>query len=245
MIKIAGDTHTHTIACQHAYSTVTENICQAAKLGHRFLALTDHAPGMMGCVHNWYFMNLPRFVPRVVEGVVVLRGCEVNVMRNAELDLSDSVLSKLDWVVASMHNNEGLMPAGLGAQAYTETWLKIAENPNIDCIGHFGNTVFACDYERVIKAVAKHGKTIEVNNSSPVSRKGSEQNCLRIIELCKQYDVPIVLSSDAHYLTSIGQVEKAEQLVEQAGYPHERILNLDYARMRGWLMAKKGLELPE
>ncbi|MEG1943049.1 MAG: phosphatase, partial [Angelakisella sp.] len=58
-MKIIGDTHTHTTACGHAYSTVLENIDYAASIGHRFLALTEHCPAMPNCPNNWYFANLP------------------------------------------------------------------------------------------------------------------------------------------------------------------------------------------
>lgn len=243
MHKIAGDTHTHTIACQHAYSTITENARYAASQGHRFLAITDHTPSMPGCVHNWYFVNMPRFVPRVLEGVVILRGCELNVLEDGTGDLDNSEIAELDWVIASMHR--GIMPVGLAPEKYTLAWLKIAENPYIDCIGHMGHGSFACDYEMVISAVAQHGKAVEVNSSSPTSRPGCEDNCRRIVELCKQYSVPIVLSSDSHFHTCIGNVEWASQLVDEVGYPEEKILNLDYSRMRAWLINKKGLELPE
>ena len=45
-MKILADTHTHTIASGHAYSTVDENARWAAEQGLRLLALTDHAPAM-------------------------------------------------------------------------------------------------------------------------------------------------------------------------------------------------------
>lgn len=244
MLTIAGDTHTHTIACQHAYSTISENVAQALRLGHRFLALTDHGSAMQGSTHPWYFENLPRFVPQELEGLVLLRGCEANLLDDTgKLDIESRVLSGLDWCIASMHR--GLMPMDKDPEYYTRAWLKIAENPHIDCIGHMGHTAFTCDYETAIAAFAKHGKVVEINASSPVSRPGSEDSCRRIVQLCKQYGVPLVLSSDAHFYTHIGQVEFAAKLVTEEGYPPEAILNLEYGRMRDWLRRKKGLELPE
>ncbi|MEG2088140.1 MAG: phosphatase [Angelakisella sp.] len=243
MLKLAGDTHTHTIACQHAYSTVLENAAYAKKLGHRFLALTDHGPQMAGCVHSWYFMNLPKFVPRELDGVVLLRGCEANILENGTLDLPEAALANLDWVIASMHR--GLTPQELSEAEYTAYWLKIAENPYIDCIGHLGNSIYRCDYPAVIEAVAAHGKVVEINSSSPISRPGCEEACHQIIRLCKEYGVPLVLSSDAHFATGIGNVAWASQAVLEEDYPTENILNLDYRRMADWLQAKKGLLLPD
>ena len=85
-MKIAGDTHTHTLLCQHAYSTLLENIQAAAAAGHRFLATTDHGPAMPGAPHDWYFENLRKAVPRELLGVVVIKGCEANIMDQAGTD---------------------------------------------------------------------------------------------------------------------------------------------------------------
>lgn len=245
MLKIAGDTHTHTIACQHAFSTIQENVTQAGRLGHRFIALTDHGPAMEGCVHHWYFSNLPRFVPQELDGLVLLRGCEANVLAGGSLDLDSSILGNLDWVIASMHRGETLMPVGLAPEIYTEAWLNIARNPYVDCIGHMGHTAFFCDYETVIEELARQGKVVEINSSSYLSRPGSEPNCREIIRLCKKHGVKLVLSSDAHFYTGIGQVDWSVQAVEAEDFPASDILNLDYSRMRRWLMDKKGLSLPE
>ena len=42
-MKFIADTHTHTIASTHAYSTLLENIHQAAQVRLQCLAMTDHA----------------------------------------------------------------------------------------------------------------------------------------------------------------------------------------------------------
>lgn len=242
-MKIVGDTHTHTNACNHAYSTITENIRWAAGLGHRFLAITEHGCAMEGAPHPWYFGNLPKFVPRQVEGLTILRGCESNVLGDGSVDLPDYLLEGLDWVLASMHR--AIMPEGLGIEKNTEAWIKIAQNPYIDCMGHMGHTAFPADYRRVVEACAQYGKVVEINASSPISRPGSEDNCREILRLCKEYGVSIVLSSDAHYMTGIGVVDWSIGAVEEIGYPPEQILNLDYGRMAHWLYKKKGLVLPD
>ena len=47
-MKIIADTHVHTIASEHAFSTVLENHAAAKKKGLRFLAVTDHTGKMPG-----------------------------------------------------------------------------------------------------------------------------------------------------------------------------------------------------
>ncbi len=47
-MKIIADLHTHTIASDHAYSTLLENIHYSKLAGHQAIALTDHGPGVPG-----------------------------------------------------------------------------------------------------------------------------------------------------------------------------------------------------
>ena len=48
MIKDILDTHTHTLASGHAYSTIRENAQAASRKGLELLAITDHAPKLWG-----------------------------------------------------------------------------------------------------------------------------------------------------------------------------------------------------
>ena len=43
MQKLIADTHTHSIASDHAYSTILENIKAAQEQGLSYLAMTEHA----------------------------------------------------------------------------------------------------------------------------------------------------------------------------------------------------------
>ena len=52
------DSHTHTIASGHAYSTMHEMAAAAAEKGLELLAITDHAMAMPGTCHEYHFMNL-------------------------------------------------------------------------------------------------------------------------------------------------------------------------------------------
>ena len=63
-MKFIADTHSHTLASGHAYSTITEMAAAAAAKGLEVLALTEHAPEMPGTCGLFYFQNLD-VVPRI------------------------------------------------------------------------------------------------------------------------------------------------------------------------------------
>ena len=133
MISLHADLHTHTISSGHAYGSVKEMIEGAAEKGLDLIAITDHAPAMPGSCQALHFSNL-RSIPRQVKGVTVLRGVEANVLnRRGTLDLPDRILRRLDWVIASLHDNVLFPEPGTSC---TELYLTLAENPMVDMIGH-------------------------------------------------------------------------------------------------------------
>lgn len=106
MVQIIADTHCHTVASSHAYSTVDENAAYAASVGMKVLAITDHAPGNAGCSAPMAFYNLV-VLPRTISGVVVLRGAEANIVDyEGNLDLDNTCYSRLDWINASIPYTE-------------------------------------------------------------------------------------------------------------------------------------------
>ena len=101
-MQIIAETHSHTLAGSHAYSTLYENVKAAAKKGLKFLCVTEHAPKMIDGPHEWFFNNLPATIPDVLDGVIVLKGAEANILDfKGSLDLSEKQLEHLDWVIAS------------------------------------------------------------------------------------------------------------------------------------------------
>ena len=242
MYRLIADTHCHTTASTHAFSTLLENARYAADIGLKVLAITDHGPKNADAPHPWYFNNLPRSVPRELCGITILRGVEADIMDfEGTLDLSRETLSKLDWVVVSYHHCN--CPVGTAAQ-HTNAYLKVAQVPEVDVIGHSGSPDYVYDYDAGIKAFREYGKLVEINQNSFRVRKQNIKNCTEIARLCKKYRVPVVVNSDAHFCTQIGMVDDAMQMLEEIDFPKDLILNLDLDRFREYLLKKRDLRIP-
>lgn len=233
-----ADTHTHTIASTHAYSTLLENIHQAAQVGLECLGMTDHAPAQPDSPHLWHFVNLTA-IPPVVEGVRILKGVECNILdETGRVDLEPEVLRQLEWRIASIH--APCYKQGATVQDNTNAYLGICENPCIDVIGHSGRGSFRYDYQKLIPLFGERGKLVEINEStlkSPSSRK----NCTEIAALCKKYRVPVIVDSDAHFALSIGRFSAAMEMLEEIDFPEELVINADSDRFWDYL-AQKGIE---
>ena len=88
------DLHTHTIASGHAYNTLYEMAQAAADNGLAVYGCSEHAPSMPGTCHEFYFTNF-KVLPRVIRGVPVLMGAELNILDfEGHVDLDEYYLKR-------------------------------------------------------------------------------------------------------------------------------------------------------
>lgn len=233
-MKIVADLHVHTIASGHGYSTVLENVWVAKRKGLLAIGIADHTPSMPGGPSLLYFEAKGHF-PREVEGVRLCFGAEVDVVdEEGHLDLPDRVLRRLDFVIVSFHPQ---VFKGGSKETNTSALLRAIENPNVQIVAHLGNPRYPLFYEKVVEAAVALGKVIEINNSSfAISRKGSEENCRLIAREIKSRDGWIVVSSDAHFCEEVGEFGKALHMLEDVGFPEERIINASWENFEGFLL---------
>ncbi|MBN2645765.1 MAG: phosphatase [Desulfuromonadaceae bacterium] len=217
------DTHVHSIASGHAYSTIEEIARAAQAKGLRGVAITDHGPGLPGGPHFYHFMAL-RFVPRFIGTVRVLRGVEANILNDGHLDLEDHVLERLDIVLAGFH--EDCAYDGTSCADHTRTLLRAMEHPHVDIISHPGNPQFPIDYAAVVEQAVRTGTALEINSSSfTISRRNSAPNCLEIARLAARLGAPVAIGSDAHISMGVGKFREALRALEQCGVAVEQVVN--------------------
>lgn len=235
-MKIIADTHAHTLASGHAYSTIREMAAAAAQRGMQVLALTEHAPEMPGTCGLFYFQNL-KVIPREMNGVRMLFGAELNIMdSDGRVDLPEKTIESLDIVVASIHapcfGTEHTEPEIMNA------YVEAMKNKNINIIGHPDDGRFPINYELLVKTARDTHTLLEVNNSSlrPESvRQNARENILTMLDLCRQYEVPITTGSDAHMDVDAGHFSYAQELLDYCGFPKELVVTTDFKKLKPYL----------
>jgi putative hydrolase len=221
-MRIAIDTHTHSVASGHAYSTVEEMAEGARRAGLKGFVLTDHGPALAGLPHLYHFGNL-RILPKRMNGVRFYSGVEANIMNTeGELDLPARLLCRLDFVMAGLHD-ECFAPRAIDEN--TKALTAALRSPLVDAVSHPGNPQYPIDAASVVATAKENGKAIEINAGSFRVRKGSEGNCLEIALLCARMDALIVCGSDAHYWRDVGRLSEAIALLKKAGVPRELVIN--------------------
>lgn len=231
-MKVAVDTHTHTISSGHAYNTIREMAYMASQMGLEALAITDHGPEMQGGPHKYHFHNM-KVLPREYYGIPVLFGAELNIMdENGTVDLPEWLLKQLDITVASVHGE--CYGESKGIDKNTNAYLKIMQREDIEIIGHPDDGRFEVDYEALVDTAKQTGTLLEVNNSSLKPggfRVNSYENARCMLELCKKAGAMIVLGSDAHVDVDIANTKYSSKLLHEIDFPEELVANLSYKRL--------------
>lgn len=241
MIRDVLDTHTHTLASGHAYSTLRENLAMAAKKGLELLAVTEHAPRMTGSCQTIYFQNL-KVVNRQAYEVELMLGAELNILdENGTVDLAGNILKTLDLNIASLHI-PCICP---GSREYnTAACINAMKNPYVNILGHPDDSRYPVDYQALVQAAREYGVLLELNNSSlrpGGSRKDAKPRDVEMLRYCREYQVPVVIGSDAHVDTDIGNHEMALALLEEENFPQELIINRSVEALKEALDKKRAV----
>ncbi|MFP4049470.1 MAG: DNA polymerase/3'-5' exonuclease PolX [Desulfovermiculus sp.] len=217
---LCGDLHVHTKASDG--KNTLQELAQAARdIGYEYLGITDHTQNlsMVGGLDEHRLMGQMEEIEVVnsrLSGITLLKGSEVDILKDGSLDLPDWVLQKLDFCVCSVHT-----AFNLSREKQTERILRAMENPNCTILGHPSGRLigsreaYDVDMERVLQGAGERGCILELN-SQPDRLDLDDVYC----KAAKELGVKIAISSDAHQIGNLGLIR----------------FGVDQAR-RGWLEA--------
>lgn len=223
VVKFVTDLHTHTIASGHAYNSMDEMAKAASDKGVELIAITDHAPALPGGAHEFYFINL-KVVPEYIEGVRILRGCEINVINEkGELDLEHKYIRNLDYIIAAMHPP---VFKPISSKVNTKAAVKVMHDSRIKALAHPDDVRYELDYDTLAKAAVDTNTYLEFNSHSIECGRGSKDTFKRMYEGVIKYGAKIVLGSDAHYKNRIADFDELWEMLEGFGEDGSNIVSL-------------------
>lgn len=229
------DLHTHTFVSGHAFNTMNEMIQAAAEKGLKVLGITDHGPAYPESCKNVYFRSL--WMPsRKKMGITVLYGIELNILDfDGTVDMLKKDLAKMDLTVASMH--PACFKSG-NKKENTRAYLNTMKNPYINIVGHPDDGNYPVDYKALAEGAREYGVLLEINNSSLKNkghRKDSEENYRKMLEYCREFETPVILDSDAHVDTDVGNHDCAIKLLEDVDFPEHLVVNTNLELLKKYL----------
>jgi len=222
---LRGDLHMHT-TLSDGRNSMEEMARAALARGYEYIAITDHS-ATHGFGDHVTPDELERQIERVaevnelVEGITVLAGTETNILPNGSPDYDDDLLSRLDWVIGSVHTS-----FGMASSEMTKRMVAAIEHPWIDAIGHpTGRKItsrqpYALDIDAVIAAAARTGTMLEIN-SAPDRRDLNDVHARAAAE----NGVLVLIDSDAHGVDRLEHVRWGVETARRAWLTAEQVAN--------------------
>jgi DNA polymerase (family 10) len=195
---IRGDLHCHTRATD-GHNSLAEMATEARAKGYEYLAITDHssrltvARGLDGKRLLGEIKQIDRLNDKL-DGIVILKGIEVDILEDGTLDMHDDILRQLDLVVGAVHYKFNLTRS-----KQTERIIRAMDNPHFNILAHPTSRLInkreACevDMEKIISAARERGCFLEVN-AQPLRLDLTDSHC----KLAKETGLKLAISTDAH-----------------------------------------------
>lgn len=179
--------------------SVLEMAQAAEKIGHRYIAITDHSQAVRiaGGLNEKELAEHLREIEKVGEkcpNIRILKGVEVDILADGSLDLEDFILRECEVVLASIHYN-----FNLPKKEMTQRIVRGLKNPYVNIFGHptgrllLKREPYAFDFEEVVKAAIGEGVTLEIN-AHPARLDLNDVLARRAKELGSR----LVINTDAH-----------------------------------------------
>lgn len=166
--QIRGCLHNHTLASdgQDSLSSMAQ---AAAEQGLEWLGIADHSKSSFQANG----LDAKRLETQIEEirllnskkpKCTLLSGTECDILKDGKLDFPDSLLSELDYVVASVHSG-----FTSDEKEMTQRIIRAMENPHVTCLGHptgrllLEREAYPLNIPKILDAAAATGTWIELN----------------------------------------------------------------------------------
>jgi len=193
-------------------SSIEEMAKAAREAGLEYIAITDHTKSlaMTGGLDEKRLLQQMKEIDKLNSQFVIhnsrfriLKGAEVNILKDGSLDIKDAVLAKLDIVGIAVHSH-----FNLPREEQTHRIVKAMKNKNADILFHpTGRLIqkrapYDVDVLEIIKA-AKETKTVLEIDADPNRLDLKDEYIKKAIEA----GVKLAIDTDAHSKSSFHFLE--------------------------------------
>jgi DNA polymerase (family 10) len=220
---IKGDLHIHS-TWSDGLNTIEEIVNHVRKFfSYQYIVITDHSKSsrIAKGLDEKQILKQVKEIEELNEKLgenFVKTGLEVDILPDGKLDISDEILSRLNWVSASIHSNFN--------QDNTDRIIRACENPCVNCISHpTGRLIgvrepYLINIEQIIET-AKHSNTALEINSQPNRMDLNDE----LSALVREEEVKIVINTDSHSLDNFNFMKLGVIIARRAWCTPANILN--------------------
>ncbi|MEM0117092.1 MAG: DNA polymerase/3'-5' exonuclease PolX [Conexivisphaerales archaeon] len=222
---LVGDLQMHS-NWSDGQNTIKEMATAAKSLGYSYIAITDHSltARIANGLSEERFKRQWKEIEKLNEELYpfrILKGAEVEIRGNGELDFPSEFLKEFDVVGASIHQGYRQSPEKL-----TERVLKALNNPEVNYLCHPTNRLIGqreghkIDLAKVIRAAKENGKWIEIN----AQPNRLDLNDFWAREAAKE-GVKLLVNSDAHSTGELQNMKYGVLVARRAWLEKNHVVN--------------------
>ena len=237
---LKGDFHIHSDWSDGHHPI--EEVAKAAKgLGYRYMLLSDHSKFLRvaGGLSEGELMEEMEEVRRINQRLGpfrILMGAEVDILPDGRMDYSDSILKKLDLVIAAVHSafkqSEEIMTRRI-IKALNNRYVTILAHPTGRLLGE--REPYQVDLEEVCRVARKTNTALEINSYT----QRLDLNDVHA-RRAREMGVKLVISTDTHALDQLGSVELGLSMARRAWLGPKDLLNtMDVKDLLAWVARKR------
>ncbi|HEX8252804.1 MAG TPA: PHP domain-containing protein [Thermoanaerobaculia bacterium] len=225
LAQLRGTFHVHT-TFSDGRNSVQEMLSAAHSRGWEYVGMSDHSPAAYYAggltpdrlkeQHAEIARHAPEFAP-----MRVFRGTEADILQDGTMDYGPKVLSKLDFVIASVHSN-----FKMEQDEMTERILRAMDDPNVTFIGHLtgrkllARAGYSVEYDRIFEKAGERGVMIEINGNP--NRLDLDW---RHIQRAVDRGVMFSINPDAHSIGEYNAVITGTWVARKGGLSAKHIFN--------------------
>lgn len=222
---ILGDLHVHTDASD-GHSTLSAMISSAEEMGHHFVAITEHSKSLKiaNGLDEDRFRKRNREIDLLNENqdrIVVLKGVELEILKDGSLDLSRPVLEEMDVVIGAIHqgiSDDIEINTRRLVQAIESGMVTIIAHPTGRMIG--SREPYRIDFDRIFTACENNHVALEINGFPTRSDLPFD-----LVKRASEYRVNFALGSDAHARNQLKYIKFATAIARRGWLEKNRITN--------------------
>ncbi|MDI6704457.1 MAG: DNA polymerase/3'-5' exonuclease PolX [bacterium] len=235
---ILGDLHIHS-NYSDGTSSIEEIAIKARELGYKFVAICDHSQSVKyaGGLSEDQLLHQIEEIKEInerIDGIKILAGNEVDIKQDGTLDYPDSILAKLDIVIAAIHQ-------GFRKQV-TERMIKAMENPYVNIIAHptgrliSGREGYGVNLDLILEKAAETNTLLEIN--AYYDRLDlNDINCRK----AKKLGIRFSIGTDAHHVDQLWMIRLGVGVARRAWINKLDLINTyplneleDFLKMKIW-----------
>lgn len=222
--EVRSDFHTHTSESD-GKNTLEEMVSAAIARRFEYIAITDHSKSLKVAngLDELRFSKLHQEIDRVAEetGFKILKGVELEILKDGSLDLSNEMLDQMDFVLASLHQQ-----VSTDRNANTKRVVTALRSGKVDALAHpTGRMIgsrepYSLDMEAIFQECADNKVFLEINGYPERSDLPSD-----LVKRARTFGVKFTLASDSHNRNDLRNLTFATAIARRGWLTSGDILN--------------------